>query len=337
MIRFRRAKENDFEKLCHLTDRIEIGITSIPRDKKLLRQRLTHTEQSFEKTVAVPHDETYLFVLEDCEKDIIAGMSGIDACTGYNTPFYSYRISKKSRVCPSLHIRNDYETLSLVNDNQYKTEIGSLYLHPEYRRHGNGTFLSRARFLFIAQFSYRFLNTIIAEMRGISDSAGRSPFWEHIGRHFFHMTFPEADRLSSTSNKQFIADLMPRTPLYIKLLAPSAQAVIGQPHPGTVPAMNILLKEGFQHNHDVDIFDAGPTLEVLRDKIHTVQQSRLLQINQIHDTVSGDYCLIANTQIDFCVVQQYVLIDEHHHTCILNQDTARLLQVTAGDYVRVVY
>jgi len=30
-----------------------------------------------------------------------------------------------------------------------------------------------------------FGNKIIAEMRGVSNEAGRSPFWESLGRHFF--------------------------------------------------------------------------------------------------------------------------------------------------------
>lgn len=335
MMRLRRARDTDFDKIWQLTQQIGVGITSIPHDKKLLHQRVHHASHSFEKNIAKPHDEYYLFVLEDCDKDVIVGISAIEACTGFDSPFYSYRVSKKSRICYSLHIRNDYDILSLVNDNQNKTEIGGLFLHQDYRRHGNGGFLSRARFLFIAQFPHRFSQTIIAEMRGISDSAGRSPFFDHVGRHFFHMTFAEADQLSSATNKQFIADLMPRTPLYVKLLAPSAQAVIGQAHPSTIPAMTILINEGFRYNNNIDIFDAGPTLEVLHPDIQTIRQSQLLKINQIHEIVSERSCLITNTELDFRAVMQQVIINKQDKTCILNPQTSALLQVKPGDYVRV--
>ena len=85
------------------------------------------------------------------------------------------------------------------------------------------------------------------------------------------MTYAEADRLTLATDKQFIADLMPRNPIYVKLLSSEAQEAIGKPHPSTVPAMNILLKEGFRYNKYIDIFDAGPTLEVPLAKIKTVE------------------------------------------------------------------
>lgn len=336
MMLLRSAQEHDFLQIEQLSKQAGIGLTSLPQDKRVLRQRLYRSIQSFEKSIAKPHDEYYMFVFEDVARNKIVGTAAIEASTGFDSPFYSYHISKRSRICYSLHIRNDYELLTLSNDNQNKTEICGLYLDQDYRRHGNGSLLSRARFLFIAQFPARFTNQIIAEMRGISDSSGRSPFWDHVGRHFFHMNFAEADRLSITTNKQFITDLMPNTPLYIKLLAPSAQAAVGKPHPSTVSAMNILHKEGFRFNNHVDIFDAGPILEVEPHALFTIAHHQLLEISHIHNTVNGEQYIIANTDIDFRATMSQVLIDSAHKTCMINREAATLLQVDEGDMVRIV-
>ena len=172
-------------------------------------------------------------------------------------------------------------------------------------------------------------------MRGISDDDGRSPFWDQVGSHFFHMSFAEADRLTLSTNKQFIADLMPRNPVYVKLLAPSAQEVIGKPHASTVPAMKILIREGFRHNNYVDIFDAGPTLEVPRDLIHTVSASNVMTINNIIDHVSSQRFLLANTNLDFRATVGNVIFNKQHNFCIIDKETAQLLQVKCGDCLRI--
>lgn len=116
----------------------------------------------------------------------------------------------------------------MVKDNQGHSELCTLYLEPAFRRNNNGLLLSRARFLFMAHYPQRFASTVIAEMRGISDEQGHSPFWNQVNRHFFHMSFAEADRLRLSTNKQFITELMPKHPLYVQLLAQAA-GLLGNP------------------------------------------------------------------------------------------------------------
>ena len=244
MMLFRRARESDLEAIHLLAVQSGvIGITTLPKDIELLKKRLEWSTSSFNKTVNIPSNEYYFFVLEEHTSGKVVGTSAIEAATGHYAPFYSYKVSKRTRICHELNIRNDYELLSLVNDNQGQSEICTLFLDKAYRINNNGSLLSRARFLFIAHYPIRFTSTIIAEMRGMSDDMGQSPFWDHVGSHFFPMSFAEADRLTLSTNKQFIADLMPRNPLYVKLLAPEAQTVIGKPHASTLPAMKILLQE----------------------------------------------------------------------------------------------
>lgn len=335
MMLFRRARETDLDAIFHLAEHCGIGMTTLPKDKELLRKRFAWSCASFEKTVHKPRSEYYLFVLEEPEKGQVIGTSAIEAATGHELPFYSYKLSKRTRICHSLNIRSDYEVLSLVNDNQGRSEICTLFLEPAYRQSSNGLLLSRARFLFIAHYPNRFASTIIAEMRGISDEWGHSPFWDNVGRHFFHMPFADADRLTISTNKQFIADLMPRNPLYVKLLAPEAQAVIGKPHQSTVPAMNILLHEGFRYHCYVDIFDAGPTIEAPRNQIRTLAASRIMTIKSISDEVGSKRFLLANTKLDFRATVSQAIFNTQQASCIISKETARLLEVKRGDCLRI--
>lgn len=335
MMLFRRAEEADLNTIYQLAEQSGVGLTSLPNDKKFLAKRMRLSEKSFQKNIVKPRQEYYWFVLEDTSSSKIIGTSAIEAITGYDLPFYAYKISHHTNVCIPLHLRTDYALLTLVNDYQGKSELGSLYLDPRYRRHGNGPLLSRARFLFIAQFPERFASTLIAEMRGISDKFGRSPFWESLGQHFFQISFEEADQLTFTHHKQFIADLMPKHPIYVPLLTQQAQAVIGKPHELTRPAMAMLQREGFIFNDYIDIFDAGPILEAPLNHINTIVSSDTFEITNISDQVSGDDYFISNTQLNFRATMGHTVLDSRNHTCIISKKTAHLLQVSIGESLRI--
>lgn len=335
MMLFRSAGRSDLDDIYHLAEQSGVGMTTLPKNKELMKHRLKWSCDSYKKNVQTPSNEYYLFVLEDLANKKIVGTSAIEAKTGFEAPFYSYKLSKRTRVCHSLNIRSDYQVLSLVNDNQGRTEICTLFLEPSYRKNNNGLLLSKGRFLFMAHHLDRFTSTVIAEMRGISDEKGESPFWNNVGTHFFHIPFAEADRLTLATNKQFIADLMPRNPIYVKLLSPEAQAVIGKPHQSTVPAMNILLKEGFRYNNYIDIFDAGPTIESPIKDIKTINLSRLMVIKSISDEVSSNEYFLSNTLLNFRATIEHALFNPKDNTCIISKETAALLEVKCGDSLRI--
>ena len=336
MILLRTAQKDDLADICQLADQGGvIGITTLPNNIDLLTTRLAWSTASFKKTVTLPGHEYYLFVLEDTNTGKVVGTSAIEASIGVNSPFYSYQVSMQTCVCHALNIQTDYKILNLVNDYHGYTEICTLFLDPVYRKHNNGLLLSRARFLFMANHPRRFSNTIIAEMRGLSDEAGRSPFWEHIGAHFFQMSFATADRLTLSTDKQFIADLMPKNSIYVNLLHPEAQAVIGIPHPSSQPAMNILNREGFHYNHYIDIFDAGPTIEAPRDQIRTSAQSQVLVFKNRRDAISGPLFIIGTTTLDYRATIGPVEINPQEGTCSLTPDIAALLQVNSLDKLRI--
>lgn len=335
MILFRRASMSDLDAIAHMAEHCGTGLTTLPNDREFLKAQLSWSEASFNKNINRPDNEYYFFVLEDVPTAKVIGTSAILSTTGYDSPFYSYKISKKTRVCHSLSIRNDYEVLSLVNDNQGKSELCTLYLEPAWRHANNGLLLARARFLFIAHYPNRFAGSLIAEMRGVSDESGHSPFWDNMGCHFFQLSFAQADHLTVATNKQFIADLMPRNPIYIKLLNPAAQEVIGKAHASTVPAMNILLREGFRYNQYVDLFDAGPTLEAPVNQIRTAVASRIMTIKNLSDEVSSKRLLLSNTRLDFRATIGHAVFNEKQSSCIIGRETAELLQLQCGECLRV--
>lgn len=335
MMLMRAAQIKDVDSIYELAIKSGIGLTTLPKDKDLLKKRIQWSLDSFKNTSQKPGDHYYFFVLEDTSSQKIAGTSAIEAKTGVHTPFYSYKVSRRTRMCHSLGIRNDYDVLSLVNDNQGCSELCTLFLNPDYRKNHNGLLLSKARFLFIADHRERFCDRLIAELRGVSDGQGRSPFWEHVGAHFFHMPFSQADELTTSTNKQFIADLIPRNPVYVKLIAQEAQDVIGKAHPSSIPAMQMLLSEGFRYNNYVDIFDAGPTIECPVDEIKTIKRSALVKVGSLSDEVSGTEYLISNQSTDFRAIHDLVVYCPEKNRCIISKKAAETLGIKEGSMIRI--
>jgi arginine N-succinyltransferase len=197
-----------------------------------------------------------------------------------------------------------------------------------------GRLLSLARFLFIAAFPKRFDTTVIAELRGYIDQEGRSPFWEAVGKHFFENEFSAIDGLSGIGDKRFIADLMPRHPLYLTLLPPAVQAVIGKVHHDTQPALTMLLEEGFARTNEIDIFDAGPLLQARASEIRTVRNRQVSLIAAIipDGMPASDVRLVANDRLDFRTCLSW--IDNTSTDGVgLPQAAATALKVGVGDKI----
>jgi arginine N-succinyltransferase len=334
---FRPAHPDDLHAIHGLALQSGIGMTTLPKDVDLLNKRLQQSIASFHKTILrhAPLDEYYFFVLEDPAIKRIVGTAAIEALTGHITPFYSYRHTTSTKLCPSLHLKSTHDALILCYDNEGCSEVCTLYLEPSYRKNGNGLLLSLARFLFMANFPERFAPTVIADMRGVSDDAGHSPFWDAVGYPFFQMSFAQADQLTLNSNKQFIADLIPEHPIYLNLLPPAAQAVIGKTHPSTIPAMRMLVREGFQYHQTVDIFDAGPTLSIRLSDIRTLANSQLMRVHRTTQKTTAQRFILANTALDFRSTLTTGFLHSENQTCEISPAMADTLSLDDGDIVRI--
>ncbi len=340
MIIIRPIQASDYDALHHMAIESGHGFTSLPVNEELLKKRIAHSEASFKKSVTQPGSEGYLFVMEDTATGEVVGTSGIEAAVGLEDAFYNYRLGKVVHNSRELNIYNTVETLTLSNDYTGVTEICTLFLDSNHRKNNNGRFLSRFRFLFMAEHTERFAETVIAEMRGVSDEHGNSPFWAWLEEHFFSMDFPTADYLTGIGKKVFIAELMPKYPIYVNLLNKDAQQVINKVHTNTVPALRLLEAEGFARRGYVDIFDAGPTVEVERDHIKAIVQSKKCQVlicNHHDDIEENDKYIVCNTQVaNFRATQAPLLMRETAHQVVLTPNVAEALQVNDGDWVRVV-
>ena len=331
----RPVRAADLDQIADLTAMTTFGLTTLPRDADLLEKHIRLSEQSFANLeTGEPQGQAYLLVMEETETGHVVGTSGIVSKVGGFEPFYAYRIEITTHESVTLQIRKEIPVLHLVAEHNGPSEIGSLFLHPDHRHAGIGRLLSVSRFLMMAQFPKLFDREVIAEMRGVVDQNGKSPFWDAIGKHFFDLEFPKADYLSIV-NKEFIGDLMPVHPIYLPLLPKEAQEVIGEVHEYTRPARAMLESEGFGFDQMIDIFEAGPILHCPRHMIRAVRESRLGKVSEIVDRVDcEDRWLASNTVADIRVTQCHL---EHLSDGLrIDRATADVLQVTAGDAVRYV-
>jgi arginine N-succinyltransferase len=333
MVMIRPVKLTDLDELVAMTALTGHGLTTLPQDTELLRKRILRSQRSFATMGEEPAGELYLFVMEDVESGRAIGTSGICSKVGGFEPFYAYRIETSLHESSVLGVHKQVRTLHLVSEHNGPTEIGTLFLRPEYRKEGNGRLLSLSRFLFMAEHSDCFDARVIAEMRGVIDDQGRSPFWDALGRHFFDIDLPTADYLSMV-NKRFIADLMPKHPIYIPLLPSEAQAVIGQVHEQTRPALRLLQEEGFTLNGMVDIFEAGPEVVCPLAQIRTASSSRKAPIGTIsEDELAIEPSMIATTSPEFRACRGSVEVLASGALRI-SSTCARLLGASVGDIVR---
>ena len=331
----RPIRLDDLDALLDLAHGAGAGFTSLPPDRDYLRGRIVLSESSFSHAVTRPGHERYLFVLQDTASGAIGGCCAIEAACGLDEPFYSYRVGVSVQASRKFDVYNRTATLYLTNDYTGASVLCSLYLRPEFRgRSGAGRLLSRCRFLFMAPHRDRFDTRVIAEMRGVSDERGRSPFWEGLGRHFFSVDYAEAERIVGLGNKSFIAELMPAHPIYAVLLPAEAQAVMARVHDHTAPALRLLQAEGFRHTGYIDIFDGGPTIEAPVEQVRSIRKSRVLEARVSASPGRGTPHLVSN---DGCASFRCTLADlapARDHV-VLDQATAAALNIRAGDPVRI--
>ncbi|MBV9900224.1 MAG: arginine N-succinyltransferase, partial [Alphaproteobacteria bacterium] len=252
---------------------------------------------------------------------------------GVVQPFYSYHMSNLTQSSPELAKTFRNQLLTLTTDLEGSSEVGGLFLHPESRAGGLGSLLARSRYLFMKLHRQRFGDRTLAELRGVMDEAGNAPFWDALAGRFFDMSFPEADEFNAVHGTRFIADLMPKTPIYTAMLPESGRAVMGLPHPSGRAAMKMLEREGFHHDCYIDIFDGGPTMIAATDQIRTIRDSRALRVAAVEEEVEGPALLLAAGRgpgFRACCGPVRTDPDEN---ATLDRRTAAMLEVAAGDAV----
>jgi arginine N-succinyltransferase len=288
----RPIARDDLPAVFALSESSGGGLTTLPANRDRLAARIARSLASFAGS-ADRAEACYMFVLVDGSDDRVVGISGIEAAVGLKEPWYNYHVGTLVHASRTLGVYTVAPTLFLANDHTGHSELCSLFLDQRFRVGKNGALLAKSRLLFIADFAHLFAAKVIAELRGKLDADGLSPFWEGLGRHFFAMEYSTADYLTGIGQKSFIAELMPKHPVYVNLLPTAARDAIGVVHADTAPARVMLEQEGFRYEGYVDIFDAGPTLECFRDTIDAVRRSQALPVtlekeDPVPDTLTND-------------------------------------------------
>lgn len=329
--RVRPATNDDFPAIYEMAKLTGGGFTNLPPDKSALVEKLLRSEHAFNKQADEQGNDLFVLVLENSATGQIRGTCQIFAQVGMESPFYSYRISTLTQTSKALGKTFRAEMLSLVTDFEGASEVGGLFLHPQERAGGLGLLLARSRYLFIKQHRNRFGNRILAELRGVIDEAGSSPFWDAIAGRFFEMSFQEADEFNAKHGTQFIADLMPKAPIYTAMLPESARAVMGVPHPAGRAAMRMLEREGFEYDCYIDIFDGGPTMSTRTDNVRTVRDSKAFVLLDVGDCADGEPLMLAAGRLrDFTACYGRVK-NPGDGTATIDPASAELLGIEPGD------
>src|SRR5690606_21750267 len=124
-------------------------------------------------------------------------------------------------------------------------------------------------------------------------------------------------------------------PLYTCFLSEEARSVIGRVHPDTEPALAMLKAEGFSYQGYVDIFDAGPAIEVETDKIRAVRDSQTLVLAIGTPGEDSVPYLIHNRKREDCRIAA-ASARAASGTLVVDPLTAKRLQLSAGASVRGV-
>ncbi|MEL6664861.1 MAG: arginine N-succinyltransferase [Pseudomonadota bacterium] len=329
----RPAELSDYDALRSMAVESGAGFTSLPVDEEILRNKLMKSVDSFAGRLETPEYGKYLMMLENVETGEIGGCSAVKAGVGVKSPFFNYRIITLAQASSEAKRRFDMDALILTNEFVGCTEVGTLFLRPEHRGAGVGRLLAQSRYLLIGTKPEWFGEKVIAELRGVVSNDGETPFWECLGRHFFKMSFTEADYLSATTDNQFILDLMPKYPIYVDLLPNEAREVIGRCHVDGVPAYKLLEWEGFNFENVVDIFDGGPIMQVAQNQLRTMRESKVMELEV--GAATGSAGIAARTDLETyraCLIEGAVIGEKRFMT---TQDTLDKLKLKRGDKARI--
>lgn len=332
--RIRAARDSDLPALYEMAKLTGGGFTNLPPDRRALTAKLERSHVAFARDVDAIEDELFVLVLENVATGDVRGTCQIFTQVGQRQPFYSYRIGTLTQHSQELGRTFRAEMLTLTTDLEGASEVGGLFLHPGERAGGLGLLLARSRYLFIKAHRRRFADRVLAELRGVIDEAGGSPFWDGLAGRFFGMNFQEADQFNAVRGHQFIADLMPKHPVYIAMLSDTARAAIGLPHPSGRAAMRMLESEGFSYEQYLDIFDGGPTMTARTDAVRSIREAREATVVATGAAAAGpgDEALVACGRLaDFrCTFGR---IGAGDGGVTVSPDCAAALDIAAGDVV----
>jgi arginine N-succinyltransferase len=277
MFVIRDAQKSDLKELSRLAR--ELDTVNLPNDEGALAELLDSSTRTFAGKREAPEERLYIFVLEDTKNGGLVGTSQIIAQHGTReAPHVYLDVFDREHYSALLDRHFKHQVIQIGYNYEGATEIGGLVVHPDYRGvEKPGKQLSYVRFLFIAMNRAKFRDRVIAELLPPLMPDGRSVLWEAFGKRFTGLTYQEADKLSRQS-KGFIKDLFPSGEIYLELMSPQVQKVIGQVGPETEGVKRMLVNIGFTYDHRIDPFDGGPHYSAATNDVKLTREYRRARV-----------------------------------------------------------
>ncbi|MGP4843716.1 arginine N-succinyltransferase [Marinobacter sp. 1Y8] len=326
----RPARHEDLAGIEKLATGHGARVSTLPQSRDKLSEKIDHSIRSLAGDPSLSDRQRFLFVLEDSDTGTIHGTAGIDARAGNGQPFYNYRRDELIHASHELDVSKTAAVLYPTHELTGKTLLCSFTIDASLRKTEAFELLSRARLLFIDRHREQFSDMLVVEIQGMQTEEGNAPFWDSLGRHFFHMDFATADYYSGVKSKTFIAELMPPHPIYVTLLSEAAQDAIGEPHEAAARTCQLLEREGFRMGKHIDIFDGGPVLEATTDALSTITSRRYKTVRRGEGSRGLRY-IVANGDSEGFRCALTNVSDGLGDVVRVNNEVADALQVAEGD------
>ncbi len=320
----RAIEKQDLAAFSELAHQAGAGMTTLPKDDKLLAEKLDKAALSFEGKAEQPD---YLFVLENQESKEICGVSGIRAKLGSHHPMVLYRIEKEN-----VSTGKTITKLEPFSIRDGPSEICTLYLAKNQRKAGLAPLLILARYLYIAKEPQRFTKRLCSNLRGYSEKDS-CLFWDYVHKPLTGLSFKEASELYA-KDECALMTLLKQNTLYLERFPQILQDSLGLCHPNTEPAARWLEQEGFSFDQEIHILDGGPKLSVESQDARSVRDSQVYQIEALEDSISAPLQLVSREEGSFRAA--YAAIKIEGHTCRLTKAKAKLLQVEKASKIRLI-
>jgi len=284
---FRPIVSADASALLKLVRQSSGGLSSLQPRLQFLKEYIASSEKSFSGKMSVDEPHKYLLGLFDLRSDRLIGCAAVKTQIGKDSPFINF------------DIKGDGQDQCLQASSRFAgaTEVGSLFLHPNYRADGLGRYLAKVRYLLMASEPWRFGDSVIAELRGICGAKG-SPLYDHLFEYKLEKSFLEADAEYYDRNPDALGDIVPIGCIDTCDMPLAVKASLGQPHPSGIGAMRLLQREGFIFSGTIDLFDAGPIMSVHRDTIRTIMKAKTTFISASPSGAQGEMALIATGNVN---------------------------------------
>lgn len=193
---------------------------------------------------------------------------------GLTLPRYWFHLGVRVHAAPELGMFRRERTLLLGNDHTGAAELADFGLDLNQlsvaERPALARLLVRAALLLLLRDHATHAQPdaqarVIASLPGRRDDAGRAPFWEGLGQHFYPGNVVQASARFGHLWRTHVAALLPRHPLVVSVLHEDAQSAVGAVNAAFEPWRAALAACGLRPGQHVDLYDAGPVYEAHLD------------------------------------------------------------------------